>query len=251
MVSSKKLYKYHVANLRTVETALDRIALSLRAAISVDESKTVSAFVFLYALILGAWQEVRLRKLLYEPNGFTDTEKKIIQSKQTVLKEWLAALELAFRKQYQIPRARLSARNLTFSAFSRYHALKEMLTEDLQSIILVRNKLAHGQWAYQLNSQGTGIAQDQMKALQTENLLSLQFKRSLVSSLCNTIHDLVVSRQTFERDFDQHYQQVEGTRRNLHTRKYDKYAAQLRLKSERGRVRIRTPLPVDECCSTN
>ena len=216
---------------------MDKIARSLRASISQGDEATNSAFMRLYALLLGTWAECRLRKLMYEPQGFIDTERETIQTESTQLKQWQKAVEVAFRRQYKIPKAVLSADILPNSAYTRYDTLSEMLTSDLGSIIELRNKLAHGQWHYPLNSEGNDIAQEQMDALRIENLLSLQFKKTLLESLSSAIHDLVVSKPTFERDFDNHFRAISETQRNLKNRDYKKWAEGMRQKYERGKVK--------------
>jgi len=118
-----------------------------------------------------------------------------------------------------------------------------MLTYDLRSIIELRNKLGHGQWVYPLNSNCDDVAQEQMDALRGENLLHLQFKQKLIISLSAAINDLVVSQPTFERDFDGHFHAIIEMRRNLKTRNYKDYVANMRRKYERGKARAR---PVKE-----
>lgn len=235
--SPEKLYRFHVENLRAVDAGLERVARSIRDAIGRSDSHTVYAFVRVYALLLGAWAECRLRKLLYEPSGFTNQQRTAIVSKQTQLDQWQAALEKAFRKQYNVKRALLSTNNLTFTAYSRYVALSEMLANDLRHIVELRNKLAHGQWAYPLNDDGNDVAQEQMDALRGETLLSLQLKKNLILRLSEIIHDLVVSEPTFQRDFDGHYRAVVETRRHLEKRSYDSYVNGIRVRWEKGRQR--------------
>lgn len=237
MKPPKKLYQFHVANLQEVDRAMDKIARSLRAFVSQGDGTSVSEFMRLYALLLGAWAECRLRKLIFEPQSFDDGERKIIQGESTQLKQWQKAVELAFRRQYKIPKAPLNANVLPHSAYSRYETLSNMLINDLGSIIELRNKLAHGQWVYPLNSDGNDVAQEQMDALRVENLLSLQFKKILLESLSSAIHDLVVSKPTFERDFDDHLRKVVETQRNLKNRDYEKWANSMRDKHERGKVK--------------
>lgn len=237
MRTPEKLYEFHVKNLRAIDNAIECVSRPFRIAISQGEEDTIFTFVRLYAFLVGAWAECRLRKLIYEPRSFTEHERNIIRSKDAQLDKWLAAVELAFRSQYGVHRAELSEDTLSHATYSRFTTLQSMLDQDLRSIIGLRNKLAHGQWAYPLNSDENDIAQEQMDALRTENLLSLQFKRSLISYLSDAIHDLIVSRPTFERDFDEHYRAIVNTRRNLRTRDYTKYVSQLQDKYERGKVR--------------
>jgi hypothetical protein len=56
----------------------------------------------------------------------------------------------------------------------------------------VRNRLAHGQWMYLLNNDNTDVSPTYMASVKRENLLSLQFKKSLMGYVSNAIHDLVV-----------------------------------------------------------
>jgi hypothetical protein len=235
MKSPDKLYRFHVTNLNTVNTAIRRVGLTLREAISKEEKETIHAFVRLYAFLLGAWIECRLKKLLFEQNGFDENERALVLANNTQLDQWKYTIDLGFRKHYSIPRAKLSTNNLSHSAFARYQTLLTLLNEELRPLVEVRNKLAHGQWAYPLNNQGDDIAQEQMNTLRTENILSLQFKKTLVSHLAAAIHDLVVSRPTFERDFDKHFRNIEETRRNLKKRNYATYAQQMRDKYLRGK----------------
>lgn len=239
MKSHKKIYQFHVANLKEIEHAMERVARFLRDAISKDDDKTTSSFMRLFALLLGAWAEVRLKKLLFEPNGFNEENRETILKQNSQFEQWKKSLELGFRRQYNKPNVLLSANSLTHSAFSRYSTLSEMLYKDLRSIILLRNKLAHGQWIYPLNKEGNDIAQKQMDALRIENILSLQFKKTLIKSLASSIHDLVVSRPTFERDFDNHFRTIIETRRNLQNRDYEKYVTHMRQKYIRGQNKRR------------
>ncbi|MFQ5852626.1 MAG: hypothetical protein ACE5JU_18870 [Candidatus Binatia bacterium] len=239
MRSSEKLYRFHVENLRTIDTALQRVTRSLRDAISRSDDETTFAFVRLYALMLGAWAECRLSKLLYEPNAFNESERHCIRERSTQFDRWSVTVEIAFRKHYHVPRATLSESTLSHSVYARYSSLVKMLNEDLLPTIQLRNKLAHGQWRYPLNSEGDDVAQEQMDVLRNENLLSLQFKRKLLNYLSDVIHDLVVSRPTFERDFDDHYRAIVQTRQNLRNRSFSSYIQKMRGKYKRGQEKRR------------
>jgi hypothetical protein len=234
MASDEKLYSFHVANIRSVEIALDNAALSARKAISEENTSATESFVRLYALLLGAWAENRLRKLLFENAGFSPHERTQVVVLATQLEQWLKVVEIAFRKHYQVPHAELSDATLPFSAFARYKSLMELLENDLKPIIEVRNRLAHGQWVYPLNGEGTDIEQKKYQLLNDENLPSLQYKKSLISSLSDIIHDLVVSLPTFERDFDKNYRRITNTRNNLKARSYEGYARLLIRKRRQG-----------------
>jgi hypothetical protein len=234
MKSPEKLYSLHADNLRTVDRGLARVGRACRRAISRGDEKSVACFILVYALLLGAWAECRLRKLLYEPSGFDQGEREAIGCKRTELGRWQAAVELAFRRQYKIPKAILTPDTLDHSAHRRYTDLIDLLCTNLRPVIELRNKLAHGQWAYPLNNAGNDVAQEQMKALRCENLLSLQYKKTLLKHLAEAINDLAVSRPAFERDFDARFRGIVATKRDLVTRNYETYAAKMRGKYLRG-----------------
>jgi hypothetical protein len=136
---------------------------------------------------------------------------------------------------------RLSPR-LPTPAHARLQILTDVIRDDLRSIITLRNKLAHGQWVYPLTDDLTDVAQEQMDALRLETLFSLKQKASLIESLCASVHDLVVSLPTFERDFDNHFVRIEQTRRNLIAKDYGKWVTQIRARHDRGQAEFRRRL---------
>jgi len=233
-ITDQELYRFHVTNIHSIEIALNNAALAARTAISEENKPAIKSFVSLYALLLGAWAETRLSKLLYENNGLSVNQRNLVNHKSTQLDKWLRVIEVAFRKHYNIPTAPLNESNLPFTANARYTVLKQILENDLRNVIEIRNKLAHGQWVYPLNNKGTGIAQGKHQQLEKENLPSLQYKKALITSLADIVHDLVVSLPTFERDFDTNYKRITTTRTNLQKRSYEKYEAQLVAKRSRG-----------------
>lgn len=233
-MSDDKLYRFHVTNIHSIEIALTHSALAARKSIAEQNQAAIKSFVSLHAFLLGAWAESRLRKLLFESNGFSKAERTTILSQQTQIDQWLKLIELSFRKHYNVPAAQLNDTSLPFVANAQYAVLVDILDKDLRSVIEVRNKLAHGQWVYPLNNEGTDLEQGKYLLLNAENLPSLQYKKSLLTSLSDIIHDLVVSLPTFERDFNKNYRNITNTRSNLKNRSYAKYAQNLVDKRRRG-----------------
>jgi hypothetical protein len=236
--SEEKLYRFHSENLRAVNAGLDDVLASARSAIARKHAKSVATHLRLYAFLLGAWAESRLLKLLYEPRAFTEDERRSVLEKKA-LARWHAVLEAAYRRHYGVPQANLRPPALTVTASSRLQTLQAVLDNDLLSIITLRNKLAHGQWAYPLNDTLDDVAEAQMKLLRQENLLSLKFKSAMLDSLCACIHDIVVSKPAFERDFDDHFRHVEQLRIDIARRSYADWERILIAKYERGRNDLR------------
>lgn len=231
---AKNLYKYYVTNLRSLEIAVKSTAFSTRRAISENNINSIQSFVRLYAFLVGAWAETRLGKLLLEQSGFSSMDRKTILEESTQLDQWFKTVELAFRKHFRVPHAKLEPPNISHTFSHRYSTLIQTIDVQLRPIISVRNRLAHGQWIYPLNSDASDVEQEKYTLINKENLLSLQFKYSIVKTLAEIIHDLVVSPPTFDRDFDQRFGLMANTINNLKTRSYDKYKDSLIAKHKRG-----------------
>jgi hypothetical protein len=222
--SPSKLYGYHVANLREIELAISHTTRLARASIaSRDPQRSLRSLLRLYAFLIGAWAESRLRKLLHEEFGFAGADRAAVLDGCTQLEQWQLTVELAFRKHHKLSKAPLDRRALGVTHAARYDALQDVLDNELRIIIEIRNKLAHGQWVYPLTSDGTSVESNKYALINKENLQSLQFKLKLTAYLADAIHDLVVSNSAFERDFDSHFRKLDQMRTNLKTKTYARY----------------------------
>lgn len=232
-----KMYMNHVANLRELERAIAQTARLAKSEIAGgDPQSSLRSLLRLYSFLLGAWAECRLRKLLYEQYGFTDDERNGVLAADSQLAQWQKTVDLAFRKHHGIPKAGLDARVLGVSHAARRGALHSVLSAELKIIIEIRNKLAHGQWVYPFNNEGTAVEPEKYRLINKENLQSLQFKYALLGHLADAVHDLVVSPATFQRDFDAHFKRLEQVRTNLSVKKYEDYEAALLASRQRRRA---------------
>lgn len=233
--TSEQLYRAHVLNLRAVDVAFERIVRELNSSLSRSDEKTSGALLKTAMLLLGGWAENRLRKLVYEPNGFTPADREKIRAAPAQLDSWTTALEIGFRKRHAIPHAALSVA-LPLTPRSYYGALTAVFDAELRPIIEVRNKLAHGQWARALNSDNNDFSQVHNQQINSENAHSVKCKRRILENMAQLIHDLVAGNHAFERDFDTHFRKLESARRDISTRSYQSWLAHMRAKYERGKA---------------
>jgi len=175
-IMTQKLYKYYVENLKSLEIAIKSTALSARKSISEQNENSIQSFVRLYAFLLGAWAETRLGKLLLERTGFTKHERREVLREHTQLDQWNKAVDMAFRKYFRVPRAKLEPPNIPHTASHRYLSLKETIEVHLSPVILVRNKLAHGQWIYPLNSDASNVENEKYIPVSYTHLTSIQIQ---------------------------------------------------------------------------
>ena len=230
----EKLYRAHVYNLRAVSSSFDCILRELNGNLARKNVTTSDALLKTAMLLLGAWAENRLRKLVFEPNGFTAVERSRIDAAITQLECWKCALELGFRRRHQLPYAHLEAA-LPITSRARYQILYDILNNDLRPVIEARNKLAHGQWIRPLNNSNDDFSPHIAASINGENALTVKSKKRILESLARLIHDLVAGNDAFERDFDTHYQSLENAKRDITTRSYDKWLLAMTSKYERGR----------------
>jgi hypothetical protein len=132
----------------------------------------------------------------------------------------------------------LTLQKLNHTAFSRYSAIRSAVETELTPLIELRNKLAHGQWEYALNSEEDGISQEMMRIIKTLNILVSIHKIGMADHFAQMTNDLIVSK-SFERDFDFHYRRFDLRLDLLAKCDFQKYCSELVTKSENGKIRRR------------
>ncbi len=240
------LYPQHCENLRLIGSAIKCIERNLRNSISKEEETYINIHTKILSHLINSWAEVRILKLVYENtafkyspeyskyDAFTDAEKREIIKQASLDQRWRMALNISFSKAYKISIKDIDNIAVSFSARTKYAALLEILRSDLLGSSELRNRIAHGQWKYALNSNLLSINTDLTGKLNVENIVKLQLKLKMFKSLAQIIHDLAVSKPTFERDFDKNFRKIEEQKRNFHNRKYGDYKEKMVLKMQRG-----------------
>ena len=217
-MSPDDFLKYHQANFKSIDTAIKKIDSMLDKA---KEDDIIQPLTRLYGFLLGAWAESRLNKLLYEKGGFNDIHRKTIRSGATHLERWQISVEIAFCVNYKPENDDLE--ELLFTPKAQFNAILNMLEEDLRPIIEIRNKLAHGQWVYPFNDECTDVEDKKYNDLRNENLLTLKWKKKLISRIAVIINNLVISKKDFESDFDNNYKGFEDIKKKLKKYKEPNY----------------------------
>lgn len=211
------IYYSYVDNLQSIENAINDVHTIIRMKISKKEETTqhFDSSIKLLILQLGIWSEARFHKLLNEYDTqtndkfFTELEHDFLNLKRQKIEQWKTIIELSFRKHYNIYIGHeLSETNLGLDRFKQYNNLIEIIEKYLRSIIEIRNKLAHGQWSCQLSDKGKVSNNPVFQTLKDENIVSLQIKHQILKFISQIIHDLVISKKTFERDFEKLYKEI-------------------------------------------
>lgn len=236
MSTSNNIYRYHVENLRGLDKAISEIEFVTKQSIRNGNSRdSLESFKRIYAFLIAAWAETRLNKLLCETHTFSNSAISIIKNQNSQLDTWLKAVELSFKHHHNLTSEELTQNNIGQIHFDRFKELKNVLKNELKAVIEVRNKLAHGQWLYPLNSRSTNLSADIYQALNDENHLSLMFKFQIIKNLSDIVHDLIMSLPTFERDFNNIFNKLTTAQTNLVNRSYEDYVQKLVLNTRYGK----------------
>ena len=231
------MYKQICENLREIQAGIKLVQLDLRQYIAAGKTKNEYIHTKLLSYLITCWVEVRILKLAYEPPAFTQDETIEIISSSTLENMWITALNIAICKASKISKIQdvdTIAHNIAFTARTRYKELIKLIKDDLLESIQVRNRIVHGQWLYAFTDDLMKVSSDITGRLRRENIVILQLRYALFKSLAQIIHDLAVSRPTYERDFDSNYRKIEVQRKNLHHRDVCIYRRKQIEKYQRG-----------------
>lgn len=216
------------------ERAIKSTQRTLRDFISKDEEKNIYVYTKVLSHLVNTWAEVRVLKLVYEQNAFSDSEKTRIIKSDGAKEKWEKTLKIAFSKRYDVAIKNINSGRVPITARTRYRMLLELIKKDLLESNQLRNRIAHGQWWYAFNSNLLRINGKLTGILRQENIVRLQLRLKMFISLAQIVQDLAVSKSTFERDFDNNFKIIEEQQRNFHNRRYDDYRAKMISKRRRG-----------------
>lgn len=230
-------YVQHCENLTSIEKAIKTVQRTLREYIAKDEHMNIYAYTKLLSHLVNTWAEVRVLKLVYEVGAFSDAEKASVIGSKGPKGKWKKALDIAFCKAYGMSSIGQIERLTTpYTARTRYLALLAIIGGDLLESSELRNRIAHGQWKHAFNNDLSSLNTQLTGKLRQENIVKLQLRWKMFKSLAQIIHDLAVSKPTFERDFDNNFRRLEEQKRNFHNRDYNDYRERMKLKRQRGRL---------------
>jgi hypothetical protein len=220
------LFRAHLANMRSLDRAFAVAARECRAAIARGDQRVVDALTNTCGLLLGARLENRLYRLLYEPNGFNEQQRMRVLAGGSLDQAWLRIVDEAFAARRGLRPSQVP-RQLGFTDAARRRILRDMIEHQLAPLITLRNILAHGQWSRALSLDKKEISSQRTRQLRVNRLWHLQIKANLVDHLVRLLHDLVVTKDAFERDFDRHWKDLESARRRLELDGYRRWEATL------------------------
>ncbi|MDG4666059.1 hypothetical protein [Mycobacterium sp. 236(2023)] len=205
-------FEKHADNLAEIRKFRIQIERLHKSAIRRNAAPEISALSRTQYLTIGIEAEAILRKIVADPTGFNDVEREVIWSVRSKVDQWLQVLDLAFRRHYQILLHRPLDSALAAIPLTRYEELHAVVDDDLRPIVEQRNKIAHGQWVWQLKSRKENEFISGGPQSSTPDYLTLSLYSKMLDEIASLVLDLVVSRPTFEREFNSGYARFDAHR---------------------------------------
>lgn len=223
-MDTKRIFQRLAENSRSVEQGVVQAERAHKEAIRSNHRPAIDLQARVHMLLVGLMAEARLRRTLFDPAGFNSLERSLIMHDPSQLGRWKAAVTYSFRRHYVIPVHLDVATVLTSPGREQYLTLIATLDHDLKPIIEDRNKAAHAQWEWLMNSHETDVTG---RAARPMNYLQIHRRGLIIHLMDDLVHTLAVSEPTFQRDFDSTYGRLQTLRAGLSGRDYRSWASTL------------------------
>lgn len=224
-------FRKHSQNLRAVASGLKQAERLHKDAIRRNDLPGTSFAARMHQMMVGLLAEAHLRKAIADPDGFNDRERELLRASRSQLERWSYAVELAFRRHYSVPLHLTVDEQLGPPTSEQFLQVQEMLEQDLRVVIEDRNKIAHAQWEWLLNSKEKafiGPADVPLNYVQTSS------RSQAIDLLARLVHVLVVSEPTFQRDYARIMADIKSARQRFAGAEYEEFAATLRSRNRPG-----------------
>ena len=230
------IYINHCKNLEALEKAIDLIDCNIKTSIKTRNENSEKIYTRILCTLIVSWLEMRLLKLINEVEDFKnlssnkifdDNEIKCIVDGNSLLDKWRIALNISATKAYNV---KLNKNLLEIQDFCgqktfslRYDNLVSIMDKEFAPIITIRNKVDHGQIKYAYANTPISFSQDITAEINKLNLIQLRNTKTIFKNIANIIHDLTVSKKTFERDYDKYSTIIDNTKSIDSSLEYKKY----------------------------
>lgn len=229
----EQLFRIHLENTRALDDAFKITSRLCKDAIRRQSPHEVEALTRSCGFLLGAKLENRLYRLIYEESLFSSEHRSRIMKELSIQDQWLRVIREAFAARRGIAPEKVPD-HLGFSDRAKYDELVRLVNDELAPFITLRNVLAHGQWHRALDPDRAGVSTERMRLLKIHSLWRLTIKTNMLNHLVYLIHDLVVTKSAFDRDFDRHWRDLQDAWRRLTSDRTDAWNNQLIARYQRG-----------------
>lgn len=213
-------FQYHNANIKSLKIGYDEIRTQIKDLykktnhsedliynLPNDHIDRVSAREIETALsrilsgIQVSWAEESIKRLLYENQLLTETQRNYLLERPALDQRWYKTLKVVFCIAYDlVPTADKTCEtveinhernNLGDELVDQYLELKGIITNHLVPNFSIRNKVQHGEWIYAFKPKySKEFSQDLTNKVLKENIITTTSRYTIVNSLYQMMVDL-------------------------------------------------------------
>jgi hypothetical protein len=218
------LYVLQSKNVRKLKKVESNLVRTINLYIKKKDEFQVELNTKLYALVYCTLSESQFIQIVHTPNGFlfSEIQKIKIEKKGNVVKAWELLFDLAFNK------VNADWKN-NHDLIQRRKQIQDILDNFIKKPSELRNKIAHGQWDFALNSDNT--KENQVKTLELQNLdvIKISIWSEVHQYLGLIVRDLIQSPKSgFHRNYWTNLTNLENYVSKSSTWTIEKRIAQLR-----------------------
>ncbi|MBN8681646.1 MAG: hypothetical protein J0L99_03305 [Chitinophagales bacterium] len=197
-------------NVKALESARKNLNQRINHCLRKSDFDSLRIYTKLYALLYCAWAEANLVKIVHTPFGFSEDEKKHILQPRDVVEKWIRCMNTAFAKFKQ--------RTNSSEIPNKKRKINKLIKQYIETPRELRNKIAHGQWEFPLESNNIKPATDVKISLDTIDIIQIDIWFDVSKSLSNIVLGLVDARNTTNNQgYKAHYHFYEEHLSNIET----------------------------------
>ncbi|MBE7635161.1 hypothetical protein F7642_12590 [Tenacibaculum finnmarkense genomovar ulcerans] len=181
----KNIHVVQSRNVRHLKRVQKSMTMDINHYLIKNDTFQVGIKTKLYSLLYSALSESQFTQIIHTPFGFVHSEILKIQSERSLVDSWHLLLDLALKK--------VGNWETNSDLALKRNKLKELITEYIEKPQELRNKLAHGQWLFALNSKNTKENETTTERIEKLNVVEISIWFEVHQYLCFIIRDLVQS----------------------------------------------------------
>lgn len=180
------IFKAQVLNVRELQNAWTHINRTINYAYRNDDLVLAKHQTRMLALVFCAYAEANFSRLIHTPNGLNPHEITCIKiaQKKSIVKAWQECLKFSSKKI--ISKKSNHVPNIA-------QEINRLINSYIEEPSLIRNKIAHGQWAVALNSENTKVNNELTISIQALSVIDLYRYKSAFDSLSAILEDIIES----------------------------------------------------------
>ena len=209
-VERAAIFNAQTENVRELERAWQNINRQINSLILAKDEKGVEVNSKMLALLYCALAEATFSKLIHTPYCLPLLHVDVVKraaSECGIKQGWVTCAKLSVMR---IGGAKTNHRS---NVLKKLH---ELINDYIFDPSLIRNKLAHGQWAVALNRENTAVNKDITQEIQSLDLIELYRRKKSLEKLAAILEDIVESpNRAHHRDYWLHVVELEDWQKKM------------------------------------